>query len=1072
MAMMLRRLVRIAPLALLFAGTALAQDTSSITGVVTDASTGKPVVGAVVVVTSPALPAEQTVVTEAGGKFAVPNLPAGDYKLAVQMDGYKPFERADLKLKEETTLRANAAVVPEAVQMEEVVVTGSRIRRKDLNTPAPVTVLNREAVQASGKVSIGDFLQSLPEQGNAINTGVNNGGDGSVRINLRSLGVQRTLVLVNGRRMVPGGTGADSSVDLNTIPTAAIERIEVLKDGASAIYGSDAIAGVVNIITRKDFNGVDLSYYTGVSSHGDAQINDVSATVGTSNDKGSLMFSLGFYDQQKAMAGDRKFSEFQVYFDPTGQNYGLVGNNPQGSSRVPGGRISAGGDGNPAFEALKSDPSNKGAAYFIHDSTLTASNSGVAACLAASGVSGTPSADQLSNCQWRKMLTNATAGKGGDLYNFALANYLITPARRYSLYTQGDRKLGDYVRAFYEGVYVNRQSGQTLAPEPLIIGPGGVTDPGGNLVAISQDNFYNPFGKDFTSASMRLNGFGNRRDAQEVESFRIVAGLDGTFPDFFGPLKGWSWDASYNFGRVVGTNVHNGSLQGSRIAAALGPSMLIGGVPTCVGTAGDPSTAINGCVPLDLFHGSSAQTQDQVNYLRFTGTSKGFNQLRSFQLNTGGDLFKLLSDRPAGLALGYEHRDLSGGVTNDPLTAKFDSTNGGSADTAGGYRVNEVYAELSLPLVSNAPLAQELEVDAAIRRFWYSNFGSDQTYKIGARWSPIRDITLRGTYSTAFRAPDIADLFTGVTESFPSVSDPCANPSDPAIAARCGAAAGNGDDSTQLKERLGGNTQLKPEKAKIYTAGLVYQPNYLPGFSATLDYYNIAITKAIGSIGASTILSGCYVSGNQPGYCAFIHRDPLSNQVNVIDDTNQNIGKESSAGIDLALRYDMQTHVVGRYGFVFDGTWLQKHDRTLADGTVVHGKNTFDIQDPVGQSGGTNPAWKFNAGLTWGMSGFGAGLSTRFLGPFKECGGPAFDGSGLCYVDATYQRRVKAYHTEDLFLSYQFTWAAGKTSIIGGVNNVFNASPARVYNGFSSQTDQYTYDQIGRFYYLRLGHTL
>ncbi len=211
----------------------------------------------------------------------------------------------------------------------------------------------------------------------------------------------------------------------------------------------------------------------------------------------------------------------------------------------------------------------------------------MAACLAASPA-GTP----LSNCQWRQFSGNATAGKGGDLYNYALQNYLITPARRYSVYTQGDRKLGDYVRAFYEGVYVNRQSGQTLAPEPLIIGPGGVTDPGGNLVAISQDNFYNPFGKDFTSAAMRLNGFGNRRDAQEVESFRVVGGLDGTFPDFFGPLKGWSWDASYNFGRIVGTNVHNGSLQASRIAAALGPSMLIGGVPTCVGTAGDPSTAI------------------------------------------------------------------------------------------------------------------------------------------------------------------------------------------------------------------------------------------------------------------------------------------------------------------------------------------------------------------------------------------------------------------------------------------------------------------------------------------------
>ena len=346
MQMVLRRLVRMAPLALLFAGTAFAQNTSSITGVVTDASTGKPVVGAVVVVTSPALEAEQTVVTEGGGKFAVPNLPAGDYTLAVQMDGYKPFERADLKVKESTTLRANAAVVPEAVQMEEVVVTGSRIRRKDLNTPAPVTVLNRESVQASGKVSVGDFLQSLPEQGNAINTGVNNGGDGSTRIALRSLGDARTLVLVNGRRMVPGGGGADDSPDLNTIPTSAIERIEVLKDGASAVYGSDAIGGVVNIITRKNYNGAEINWYTGTSGHGDAQINDVALTFGSSNENGSVIFSGGFYDQQAAMAGDRSFSQRQVFFDGTGENgNGTPGPYDAGSSRVPGGRVTLGNDG-------------------------------------------------------------------------------------------------------------------------------------------------------------------------------------------------------------------------------------------------------------------------------------------------------------------------------------------------------------------------------------------------------------------------------------------------------------------------------------------------------------------------------------------------------------------------------------------------------------------------------------------------------------------------------------------------------------------------------------------------------
>src|SRR5438132_6728593 len=299
---------------------------------------------------------------------------------------------------------------------EEIVVTGSRVRRKDLTTPAPVTVISREQMITSGRVSLGDFLQTLPEQGNAINTGVNNGGDGSTRVSLRGIGDARTLVLVNGRRMVPGGLGADPSVDLNSIPTAAIERIEVLKDGASAIYGSDAIAGVVNIITRRRWSGTELSAYSGVAGAGDGFAYDLAATSGTAGDNGSLLFSAGFFDQRKIMAGDRDFSKVQFGFDAP------AGESTIGSSRTLGGRIRAntsGGAGNAAWQALINDPTYvtewgniPGSRYLIHDSTLTGtSNSAVQACITAGGT--------LANCQWRPMHTEAAVGYGGDNYNFA-----------------------------------------------------------------------------------------------------------------------------------------------------------------------------------------------------------------------------------------------------------------------------------------------------------------------------------------------------------------------------------------------------------------------------------------------------------------------------------------------------------------------------------------------------------------------------------------------------------------------------------------------------------------------------
>ncbi len=974
-----------------------------------------------------------------------------------------------------------AAAAPKGApeeKTEEIVVTGTRIRRKDLTTPAPVTVINAEQIAASGKVNIGDFLQSLPEQGNAINTAVNNGGDGATRVSLRSLGPARTLVLLNGRRLVPSGTGADASVDLSTIPSAIIERVEVLKDGGSAVYGSDAIAGVVNLITRKPWNGAEFSGFVGTSGHGDATITDLSGTAGTSGERGSLMFNVGFYDQRDAMAGDRPFSKDQFYYDSNGVNTGKFGAVPQGSSRVPEGRIRANGTGDAAWNALISDSGYAstwshipGSRYLIHDPTLTqSSNTAVAACMAAGG--------SLADCQWRPMDTRTSTDYGGDLYNFAPVNYLVTPQQRISLWSSGDAKLGDNARVFFEGQFMNRQSRIQLAPEPLIIGPGGVTDPGGNLVGISADNVYNPFGKDFSLASRRLVEFGPRIHRIDIDMYRTVLGVDGTLSDSFGKAQGWFWDVNANYGRTASTFTLNGNLQNSRIAAALGPSFrLPSGAAVCgdPGPDGVPGTAddniVSGCVPLDLFHGAGTITPDQVNYLTFTGTSKGQNKLAGVQANLNGELVTLpTADRPMGLALGYEYRELSGYFINDPLTAKFDSSNGGSYDTSGQYNVNEGYAELSVPVVAAKPGIENLEVSLAARVFDYNTFGSDWTYKLGARYTPIRNVTVRGTYSTAFRAPSISDLYAGQYDNFPNVSDPCANPANGEIAARCGAAAGNGDDSTQLRSTNGGNPALKPETAKIYTVGVVYEPPFIKNLSATVDYYNIAVDKAISTIGESTILAGCYVTGNQPSYCSLIERDPASQQITRIVNLNQNVGSETSAGVDLALRYMLPTATAGRFNFVFDGTWLQKHNQTLADGTVVKGKNTYDLQSGGAGQGGTNAEYKFNAGVLWGLGGLGGGINTKFISGFRECGDSTgfYAGSGLCYVDSTFQRRVKAYNTWDVFVSYGLKSVAGKTSLSLGVNNVFDKDPAKIYNGFASATDQYTYDQIGRYFWVRL----
>ncbi len=551
---MMKKLLRLATLALLFTGVASAQSTGSITGVVTDGATGKPVVGALVVATSPSVPGQQTAVTDGRGSFTVSGLPAGQYKLQASIDGYKPETRGDLLLGENVTLRANLAVVPEAVQLEEVVVTGSRIRRKDLTTAAPVAVVSREQITASGQVSIGDFLQTLPEQSGALGRGNNNGGDGTVQISLRGLGAGRTLVLVNGRRWVPGGAGANSVVDLNTLPASAIERIEVLKDGASAVYGSDAIGGVVNVITRKNFSGAEFNAYAGTSGKGDGNTYDVSGTFGTANDRGSILFTTSFTKQEAVWAGDRAFSE-----NALGANYRTGVIRKLGSGTTPDG----------AFEV---------------DTTL-------ATCPAA----GTPAGDLCrtlnaaygDGVQYLKYNPTATATGGyvpaGSTWNYAPFNYLYTPSQRFNFFASGDYKLNDYAKFYFEGSFMNRRTDQKLAPVPLLppyIGPNGTV--------ISAASQYNPFGQDILWSQSRLINLGNRVESQDTDTIRMVAGLNGN-------ISNWYWDASYTFGRTSGTDTVAGAVRGDLVAAALGPSR--NGI--CYSDA-TYTTPIPGCIPLNL----------------------------------------------------------------------------------------------------------------------------------------------------------------------------------------------------------------------------------------------------------------------------------------------------------------------------------------------------------------------------------------------------------------------------------------------------------------------------------------
>ncbi len=1026
-------------------------------------------VGSIAVIAS-----QLCVVPLARAQSAEPGAPAAQAQQEVQ--------RAPPAAAGTETQSAAAAPPPsKRAAEEEIVVTGSRIRRKDLTTPAPVTVISREAVQQSGKVSIGDFLQSLPEQGNSINTQVNNGGNGATRVALRGLGPARTLVLLNGRRFVPGGNGANDSVDLNSIPVAAIERIEVLKDGASAVYGSDAIGGVINLITRKR-SGTELSAYTGTSGHGDGTIYDFNGTTGASGEAGSFLFAGGYYRQQPVWGGARDFSAIPLAYDATGKNNtpGKIGPYSQGSTTVPDGTIVLGACTSKTAASTpcvgKQMPMTSDPAL---NTKITTWNQLIAANPKASVFIYDPANPQ--SIGGYRPFTTALLPPDGDGYNFQPENYLVTPAQRISLYSIGDARLGSAARAYIEASFVNRQSQQVLAPEPLTTDGAGLT--------VTRDNVYNPFGVDLAAPAAgvrrRLLEFGNRIATQDITTWRAVGGVNGSLPDGAGALSGWYWDVSLNYGRSEGTQVRTGNLRTTALADALGPSFF--DPATGTNRCGTPTAVKANCVPLNLFGGQGSINQDQITGLTFTGTLRAVNQMTSVLANTSGELFSLPSaSRPVGLAAGYEYRLLVGENVPDPITVAGETSGNAAQITSGHYYVNEGYAELSVPVVDNLPFAELVEASAALRVSAYSTFGTETTYKLGGRWRLIRDVTLRGTYSTGFRAPSISDLFLGQADSFPNISDPCKGPAP--LPPNCTPSQnvppqGTGDLRTQLRTRVGGNPDLKPEKAQIFTAGVVLEPRMVRNLSVTIDYYNVNVENTITTIGASTILNGCYpTDGSAPNlsYCDLVQRDPGSGRIQNIINLNTNVGKDYTDGIDLAVQYALPTEF-GRFAYAFDGTWLHRYNRRLADGRLIKGKGNFDLNNQG--TGGVYPSFKLLTGLTWGLAGFGAGVNWRYVSSFTECGSaradgrvdlaPAgnFNGSGQCFANDTFQRRVAHYDQFDVFLSYQFRSPTGKTTLAAGVNNLFDRSPSKIYNGFTAASDPTAYDFMGRFVYGRVLHS-
>lgn len=924
-------------------------------------------------------------------------------------------------------------------RLERVEITGTRIRQADVAGLFPVDIVSREDMQRSGTTSIGDFLLQLTISGSALNTKFNSSGNfgfppdgcgvgaGEARVNLRHLGAKRTLVLVDGQRWVSGssGSGVCNATDLNTIPMAVVERIELLKDGASAIYGSDAIAGVVNIITRKEFDGFEANVYYGQFEQGDGESTKVDISYGLVEERSSVYFNISHTDQNRVSAADRDISRFPK------PNTGLT----RGSSGTPQGRF------------LFINPDDAGGLC----------PGGVCNITTPRGSSFAGGVPTFPNDFIPFTLD--------ERFNYATYNLVLTPSERTSMFGHMHFDVAPAVRMYVRGLYTNRQSVNQAAPEPIFIGPEAGTGGIGDTVTIDVTNPYNPLGYTLDSSNFIFIGRrplegGPRVFEQNVDTMYVGAGVQGDFSIGGNPFF---WDVNASYSRNHADQTTYGSYNIRRIANALGP------VADC---NADPF-----CVPLNIFGGAGTITQDMLGYIQPVLHDVSENAQRVYSANISGDLFEM----PAGpftVAAGLESRSLSGYYQPDALVVAGESNGVPSLPTSGAYDVDEAYLETNIPLLANITAVEQLDLSLALRRFDYSTFGSDTTSKIGLQYRPNSEWLFRTSLAEGFRAPAIGELFGTASRFDAELADPCSNHQGTSFEDEC-TALGVPTTYTQLNSQIsvttGGNEQLTPELSDSVMFGIVYSPEWAAGLSWAnrldfeLTYYEHEIEDAIQPIDAQFKLNQCVASADSNSdFCQGISRT-AGGSISGFNNRLTNIGGVETSGFDFNIAYASPEYAWGQLTVNWNHTFVNDYEEILPSGErrALEGREFNDT---------AIPEWQWNLITNWTYGKWAATWTMRYVDELTESCSDFLDGSsasltalGLCSdpaaVDQDSENKLDSTLYNDIVATYFV--GDGNLSISFGINNVFDEDPPICYSCSLNGYDASTYDVPGRFYYMR-----
>jgi len=857
----------------------------------------------------------------------------------------------------------------ESETIDEIFVTGSRIKRADLTSVGPTTIMTDVEIANTGVNNVEVLLQRLPSTagfgGNSNAAYWVSGGWGTAQVNLRGLGVNRTLVLLNGRRVVAGGSGANDSVDLNMIPMSVVSRVEVLKDGASAVYGADAVAGVVNFITKDQFEGLQVRSEFGQTSESDGEDLIAGVTFGNYSEQGGFWFDVNYQDSRAAPLFPRA---------------------PCALADI---------DGDNSLECSPGSSSSAGGRAVLPDGSQI---------------------NFIGGDQFEPFNIQEHGFNSNPFFNAK------NPVERVTVNAAGDYALTDSVSVFGEATFNSRQSWQPASPATLRNIPFDASHP------------TNPTGEDIVLLARRTVEFGPRDFEQDVTTWRFVVGLEGEIWD------DWNFDVAFNWGRNTATDALLNNINTQKLGETLDPT-------TC-GTNGIPCADILGEGDLTAAVG---------DYILVNQLDSGGNEQISLSGNLGGEIFELPAG-PVGLAAGFEFRQDKGWLDPDSLLTAGAALGNAQDPISGEIEASEVYGEVSVPLLTNAPMAESLSLDLAARFSDYDLFGSDTNYKIGVNWQAVPSAKLRGTYSTAFRVPSVPELFSGVREAQLPTADPCSGWSslDPSstVYQNCQAAGvpvGYTQFGSIIITDIGGNPNLEPEDATTFTIGAVFEPAFLPGLAFTIDYFDIEIDDAVAQTSGSTKLSICYNSPNlsHPFCDPESHtRDPLSGEVNFLSAQSANTGKEVMKGIDYGVTYDFEYRSISNSVKLL-ASYLDEYEITAFEGDDPIVRDGF-----VGCCVGGYPDWRAHGSWTASTDRWDATYNFQMIGAATDRNGaPGEIGTD---IDRVFYHNVQ--------LAYRINEAM---QVRVGIDNLFDEDAPYVRSWSDGNTDTLTYSLLGRYAYAR-----